>query len=141
MTDTQKLRELLAKATPGPWEGHGLPYRGMDDPVITSQGGMYICQLTYDQQSITQEHDVDADAALIVAAINALPELLNEVEMLRAERDRMREALARIAKPQYGYQSIVEDGDDPVEKAEYFSRLSDSLQAIARAALKETDND
>jgi len=80
MTDTQKLRELLAKATPGPWEN--------------SNGhiGLYIEERPEWSAIANVEHHPDqgasadegnSNAALIVAAVNALPDLLDEVERLR----------------------------------------------------------
>ncbi len=86
MTTLDELRALLSEATQRPWQTKNIPYNKLDDPCIFSGAtGQYVCQLVYDQQSITQRPEVDADAALIVAAINALPELLDRVERLEAD--------------------------------------------------------
>jgi|GEM_PF-6054259 len=76
MTDLSKLKELLGKATPGPWT-----YKtdaAYDVNVISAPDGYgsskYVCA--------TKQHD---DGVMIVAAVNALPELIAEVEGLRAK--------------------------------------------------------
>jgi hypothetical protein len=72
-TDTKKLRELLAEVTDSalPWSTPG-------------------CSL-YDADDLKVADYLDPpEAELIVSAVNALPALLDEVEGLRAERDRMR---------------------------------------------------
>jgi hypothetical protein len=82
MTDTARLRELLAKATPGPWEA--LPWE-------QGAGGTDWCLWGPKPPSYTVEHDFrgdfgnGADAALIAEAITALPGLLDEVDRLRTE--------------------------------------------------------
>ena len=66
------LRELLAKATPGPWTypnaqfGSGFAFYGKDDEQI----------MRASEHWSTLEPS-DEDAALIVAAVNSLPELLD----------------------------------------------------------------
>ena len=62
LTPGDELRELLAKATPGPWER--LTVEGLKDHVGRPR------------------LDETDDAALIVAAINALPALLDVVDTL-----------------------------------------------------------
>ena len=69
----------MSKHTPGPWLIDGIPYNGYDDPVVysgavlNSRGdGQYICQTTYDMQSITQRDSVEADTRLIAAAPDML---------------------------------------------------------------------
>ena len=85
MTDIiQELRGLIAKATPGPWASRVEPqsYPECDDkdyPATISGGGKHIAflQERYDA-NLAQVNDVDA--ALIVAAINHLPALLDRLE-------------------------------------------------------------
>jgi len=117
MTDTQKLRELLAKATPGPWALN-------DDDTISLASG--------EKTAWRQAHR--ANCALIVAAVNALPELLNEVERLRAEMDRMREALEKISERHVPDQPAADGSDE----ADYVRKHHTNLRRIARAALGET---
>lgn len=77
-TDTDALRKALAAATPGPWEHDG----GWTVTAPSPEGweGPYM---------VTMTDQCRADAALIVAAVNALPDLLDE-------RDRMLATIARV---------------------------------------------
>ena len=81
-----ELEKLLAEATPGPWRvspqrstategGQPSPYNGF-------------LKMTSDSWDGSDNGSSEANAALICAAVNALPELL-------AERDRLREALVQ----------------------------------------------
>jgi hypothetical protein len=84
--DTKSLRELAQGATKGPWVSHeenGFPYvLGPDDELL---GG----PVTIADGS---EHLSIADAAYIAAASpDVILGLLDEVERLRAERDRQRQ--------------------------------------------------
>jgi len=72
-TDTKKLRELLAKGTQGPW---GNAPDGSVIAFMEQKNAFLVCRNVF-----------PTDAALICAAVNALPALLDEVEGLRAERD------------------------------------------------------
>jgi hypothetical protein len=113
-----ELRALLSEATQRPWQTENIPYNGLDDPCIFSGAtGQYVCQLVYDQQSITQRPEVDADAALIVAAINALPGLL---------------AICNAAKTALG---LLDDPSCPVTGLDETRRA----RAILAAALKAPD--
>lgn len=84
MVDIEKLRALLAAATPGPWEcvlsgpaprieavdkRRGMRAAGDPHPVIARMPKDYAPTL--------------ANGDIIAAAVNALPELLDEVERLR----------------------------------------------------------
>lgn len=85
--DLAALEALLANATPGTWSQHSVVYS-----VI--QVG---CELV---ASTIVSSNTAADAALIVAAVNALPELIARVRELERERDQaaiaMRERCADI---------------------------------------------
>ncbi len=71
--DIDRLRGLLEKATPGPWEASGRRVRDdRGDLVALADSG---------------ENGAAADAVLIAAAVSHLPALLAEVEALRALRD------------------------------------------------------
>ena len=78
------LRELLAKATPGPWElATSCSWRR----IVTTHGRAVIVP-TIQRSDNHPDLDCGTDyvnAELAVAAVNALPELLAEVERLRAE--------------------------------------------------------
>jgi hypothetical protein len=70
---SDELRRLLAEATPGPW-------RTFDMPWGTTGGTATAIKGRDDEQVCLA---VPTDAALIVAAVNALPGLLDEREALR----------------------------------------------------------
>lgn len=74
------LRALTAAATPGPWNADGLTLR---PGTIWDTKGDDIAR-AWSQ----------ADANLIVAAVNALPALLDEIDRLRAVAGLAEEALA-----------------------------------------------
>ena len=90
MTDTAKLRELLAAGTQGEWsvtdEHEILSTENRNDPIDGEpyQERTLIAQGECSQNWGYIEWFNLADAALIVAAVNALPALLDEVEALRA---------------------------------------------------------
>ena len=67
------LRELHAKATPGPWE------RGTGSRLTIWAGGRCIFEDSFTYATL-------ADADLIVATVNALPALLGEPVVPTAER-------------------------------------------------------
>jgi len=70
--DLEELERVLAAGTPGPWQAY-------EHIVYTGRSGGFSlrdCPKPYD------------DAALIVAAVNALPSLIEEVKRLREENAR-----------------------------------------------------
>jgi hypothetical protein len=82
----EDLKKLLAAATPGPWHvGHnelGDPQGPMSIWPDTSMVGAVIARCGPQRMSQGWFEQPAKDAALIVAAVNALPELLAEVERL-----------------------------------------------------------
>jgi hypothetical protein len=66
-----------------------------------------------------------------------LLDALYDAKEQRARADRLEAVLRDIARPRYGLQGIVEDGNDPEKRAEYFSDVVEQLQSAARATLKE----
>lgn len=72
----EELEKLLAAATPGPWEVSERTKDWRPQVVSTEHGP--ICTM-----HIPEVGDADPNAALICAAVNALPELLEENEKLR----------------------------------------------------------
>lgn len=97
MVDVNKLRALLAAATPGPW----VPdvWYGYDDGGWVAVGPHLH---SVDGEDDESEPDCPAgvramaDANLITAARDALPELLDEVERLRAENAQLRAENAQL---------------------------------------------
>jgi hypothetical protein len=93
------LRDLLTRATAGPWRRHHYEFGGPREYARATDS------FRTDARVILLK---DADAALIVAAVNALPTLLDIAEAARAYLDtspaqtgrvseeRLRAALARF---------------------------------------------
>lgn len=90
----ERLRELLAKATPGLWKAHERPHSGTitgptaasfvyvgDDPDDNLQRVLR-CYTTVGFGGVAERQ---ANLQLIVEAINALPDLLDEILSLRAQ--------------------------------------------------------
>lgn len=80
MTDIiQELRSLIAKATPGPWAA-GVR---SNQRAIAGGAGEWVALLPNGHREgfgLTSDAEVLANAALIVAAINHLPALLDRLE-------------------------------------------------------------
>lgn len=98
MTDTAKLRALLAAATPGKWYVVESPW-GAGDWLIAGSpdphGGSFVADTedpTFEESELDEDeiarHRPLENAALIAAAVNALPALLDELEALRDVADR-----------------------------------------------------
>jgi hypothetical protein len=91
MTTTKRLRALLAEATPGPWRfGDAHPDELVVADSMTLAGATtVVCYGEPDDEG-------KADAALIAAAVNALPALLDVAEAARdyLAHDRDTNALA-----------------------------------------------
>lgn len=108
----EDLKKLLAAATPGPWKIErgkrciqGPDTRDGDPLVLTSMmgGATKWSHSPYSEYCVPGMKEGDANAALIVAAVNALPGLL-------AERDRLRADLKRLFRPPYCRDKMEEEG-------------------------------
>jgi hypothetical protein len=91
-TELAELRRLLAEATPGPWEAFDEDGKaGVAAPAVTKQfieGPSCYADIAAleDWFDSSRSREVTlANAALIVAAVNALPGLLDEVERLQKD--------------------------------------------------------
>jgi hypothetical protein len=80
------IKRLLGEATPGPWALH--------NETCVSSGDTMTAQTCDDEPENTPQ--AEQNAALIVAAVNALPSLLADIELLR-------EALQAISQRHPGY--------------------------------------
>ena len=88
MTDTNELRKLLDAATPGPWR---VRFTGYNDAWLVV--GWNARRETFDHQAFDDgsawgtynQSCTDPTRDLIVAAVNALPALLDELDRLRAK--------------------------------------------------------
>lgn len=113
--DVKALRELLAKATPGPWQS-------IDNVIFSVEPG--------------GPHPLEgncADGALIVAAINALPALLDAAE----DRERLSAGLGAALRWSYdtSVREHVADRDDKwaTPKANYTEQYVADVRLIRRA--------
>jgi hypothetical protein len=80
---TDSLRELLAKATPGPWREHG---RDVDHDKFVAEGSNPgdICGIEGPPEAwLRGQFQNHADAALIVALVNAAGPLLDIADAMR----------------------------------------------------------
>lgn len=78
----ERLRKLEAKATPGPWEiGYGIEatIQSTDGCVAIMQDGTTV---PVDLDAPDDPGSMEANAALIVALHNALPEIIEKLERL-----------------------------------------------------------
>jgi hypothetical protein len=73
--DEKQLRELLAKGTPIPWDGRCASIYGADSNIVAEPAPY---------GSFGRDHWFE-NLALIVAAVNALPSLLDELAALRKQ--------------------------------------------------------
>lgn len=87
MTDYERLRALIAAATPGPWTiGESSFFKSPDWAPINSVGWTSLAEVVVGLEGDSHDEG-QANAALIVEAINALPALLDTLSKLEAERD------------------------------------------------------
>lgn len=86
--DLRKLRELLGKATPGPWKNHGRQPKAIGVPHSAVAAKTLLARVYSEAFGDTEQET--ANAELIAAAVNALPGLLDECEMLRKDAARYR---------------------------------------------------
>lgn len=119
-----RLREALAKATPRPWGA-----RAHEDPqwMVLGPRGRYhaIC--------LTSQGNDEANAALIAAAVNALPALLDVVEAALAWK-RGHEWVAK--NPEKMLKSLMTTNEAVETMREYFTKeraLKAALDALAES--------
>ena len=87
-----ELKRLMAEATPRPWYRTG----PLDEEEIGVLGGQDMGLLSEPDGTDLIDDPREADYDLIAAAVNALPSLLDDIEMLR-------EALQAINQRHPGY--------------------------------------
>ena len=112
--DTKPLRELMQKATPGPWCHFG-PHR---DAIGYMPDGKYEDVPWYNASKQSDGND----AALIVAMRNELPALLDRIERL--------ERLEEVAE------ALLRARIDSTNLSRPFMDLAKSLDALARLDAK-----
>lgn len=142
MTNTTDLREALATATPGPLSVETQLLENVeegDEPAVYVCHPDTICDVTVfatmGTSIIIPLGQKQADAALIVAAINALPSLLDELDTLRqrlkdaeAGQAVLREALERMVYETTHLSACKPNGDhDCTVKADALAKARKAL--------------
>lgn len=134
MTHTD-LRRLHAAATPTPYfivPERDNPYHGRMDAYI-AYGEEGNGQETYD---LIDSYNVDTDYAYLVAAANAVPELLDEVEALTAALTASREETRVLREAtRAAYEFLREDTSVSVRDIIHFDQLHSDVVERLRAAL------
>ncbi len=136
-TDIEAMRALLAAATPGPWLDDADP---PDDVVIwgrvPDQGSMLVANVCATRVGLVGVAlDVDArNARLIVAAVNALPTLLDELAAARAVNEMLQSQLVVAIDAQT--EAVFANADAGVHCAKAHAERD---AALARVAELETD--
>jgi hypothetical protein len=99
MTDTNELRKLLAAAMPVPWTvSHGEDSWEVVGTKPDAMPYFWARRTAFDDGSAGGEYGASCTVAtrdLIVAAVNALPALLDELDDARAD---LREAIVEVAR-------------------------------------------
>ena len=106
MTDTNKMRKLLDAATPLPWAvSYGDDMWRVVQTKAAFHGRLLARSTAFDDGSAGGEYGPSCTGAtrdLIVAAVNALPALLDELdaahEAIRMERERTQKAEAEVER-------------------------------------------
>jgi hypothetical protein len=122
--DLKELRRLHEAATPRPWQSERA-YDGRRSVCILRSISTTLCVNSEgDAWHEHPEENFQQNAALIAAARNALPSLLDEIERLREENARLKVGLCRIR-----------DEADFYSDAIVYSHAFQRVQEIAREAL------
>lgn len=85
LTTVAELRRLLAEGTPGPWQVSTPETKAWGAEIATVETDILVTRP--DDDSLIEPGDSETDAALIVAAVNALPALLDVVEAAQITHD------------------------------------------------------
>ena len=118
-----ELRRLHEAATPGPWRHayHGtFEVEAEPNVLVADTGGL---------------GHAKQDAHLIAAMHNALPALLNELDLLRREKAGWSPSLLSIAKQRNDSQALLDEVREVVDPKGYSSRFS-SLRPAVEALLE-----
>jgi hypothetical protein len=136
--DRSELRRLTEAATPGPW--HALIDNYGED---TWPGSMFITNDPSEGQAALGRDFTQDDARLIVAAVNALPGLLDALDSRDAQLAKLRELIGELAHD-YHHTGSIRDHADPNDKTGWnvkgIETCDDVLCREARAALGGSDD-
>lgn len=126
----RELRDLLEKATPGPWQSNSRMQRVEQDLTIFGR----------DYRAVASPYNAnaDADGALIAAARNHLPALLSALARSRRQEEALREIADHWACA-YDHKYA----NTEAYRGSYGIGITDGHRAaaiIARAALEDNPN-
>lgn len=145
MTSPDELPGLLAGATSLPWTGVAADDYAIEaDGYPRKYGGRFKEDGTGFYLATVGNHPADygrANRDLIVAAVNALPTLLDRLTLLEAERERLREALGKWkcgscgGSGEYRNKGFRSDGEFVIATVECSVCSGGKLNPIAATAL------
>lgn len=100
MTDAEikNLRYLMRAATPGPWV-----LEDKERSNLVSNGEVWV------EAVVARNYQEINDAALIVAAVNALPGLLDEIERLKRACSMLNDEVSQTLGRALGYPKFCDD--------------------------------
>ena len=107
--DVAELRRLLAGASPLPWQwepASGKSWPLGDESLVTTSGDPVLYGWGYDASGID---GTDCDRALIAAAVNALPTLLDRLAHMTEARNNARAEVERLTAL---VEAVREDASD-----------------------------
>ena len=147
--DPEQLRAMLAKATRLPWQVSGV--RRKPATLVTALNEFHAIGPDGDEVALVW-FDLKtglsfADAKLIVAAVNALPALLDEHEKMRAALDWFAKHESSITSDIYTAHSLRGDGasqfmreDDSEFRADLRSAFMRARAALANSTRQEDED-
>ena len=105
VSEVERLRALLAEATPGPWRT-SVGRRGAA-ALAAERPGLLLAEVFTHGDYIFAERHQNAD--LIAAAVNALPALLDVAEAARRLRDDLKHQQLRWVSDEYDQLNVALD--------------------------------
>lgn len=134
MTEVERLRELLAKATPELTDGTA-SVKAVENLLRADYAGQ--------RPRAKKEPLYVEDAELIVTAVNALPNLLNRIDALTAERDRIADVAATYADFWDTHHASIDAAGNyiPHSQIDGDLRAAEAECARLRVALREIAKD
>lgn len=131
MIDLDALAALLDKATPGPWRVR---------ETTESQYQPRVLQAKYVMAALEDYDRSRTDAALIVAAVNALPALIAYVRELERERDQANKTRDVFAAGMIRAAEHLMSGDDDAIRAAALAMRERCAEICSKAARERTSD-
>lgn len=135
--DRARLRDLAAKATPGPWEA------GVDD--LTCMANVHHDQeqrfWVADTGPARVEPTAMADSELIAAMRNALPALLDALDEAERERDEWERAAMKLAASSNAANANLYDAQAAIERVRDLHRPETGMHGTTVCAHRHCTDD